>query len=215
MHEGQANNKSIEKTWCIDEKGAEAMKVVAFNGSPRGEGNTFHLIQKVFAELQKEGIQTEYVHVGSKPLQSCTACLKCKDNKDKKCILPDDGINGYIQKMEGAEGVLLGSPVYFSNITAQMKAFIDRVGYVSKANDGLFARKVGAAVVAVRRAGAMLAFSELNLFYLIQEMIIPGSSYWNIAIGRMPGDVLRDDEGMKTMEVLGQNMAWLLKKLYG
>lgn len=191
------------------------MKVVAFNGSPRGEGNTFHLIQRVFDELHKVKIQTECVHIGSKPLQGCTACVKCKDNRDKKCVLPDDGINGFIEKMEKADGILLGSPVYFSNVTAQMKAFIDRVGYVSRANDGLFRRKVGAAVVAVRRAGAMLAFSELNLFYLIQEMIVPGSSYWNIAIGRAPGDVLRDEEGMKTMEVLGQNMAWLLKKLYG
>jgi multimeric flavodoxin WrbA len=190
------------------------MKVVAFNGSPRGEGNTFHLIQRVFDELHKEGIQTEYIHIGNKDLKGCTACLQCKENKDKKCALPDDGINGFIQKMEKAEGVLLGSPVYFSNVTAQMKALIDRVGYVSTANDGLFKRKVGAAVVAVRRAGAMLAFSGLNLFYLIQEMIVPGSSYWNIAIGRVPGDVLRDEEGMKTMEVLGQNMAWLLKKLY-
>lgn len=191
------------------------MKVVAFNGSPRGEGNTFHLIQRVFDELHKEGIQTEYIHIGNKDLKGCTACMKCKENKDEKCALPDDGINGYIQKMEKAEGILLGSPVYFSNVTAQMKALIDRVGYVSKANDGLFRRKVGAAVVAVRRAGAMFAFSELNLFYLVQEMIVPGSSYWNIAIGRTPGEVLRDEEGMKTMEVLGQNMAWLLKKLYG
>jgi multimeric flavodoxin WrbA len=205
----------IEQTLCLDEKGVDAMKVVAFNGSPKGEGNTYHLIQRVFAELHKEGIQTEYIHIGNKDLKGCTACRKCQENKDKKCVLPDDGINGYIERIEKAEGILLGSPVYFSNVTAQIKAFIDRVGYVSKANDGLFKRKVGAAVVAVRRAGAMLAFSELNLFYLIQEMIVPGSSYWNIAIGRMPGEVLRDEEGMKTMEVLGQNMAWLLKKLYG
>ncbi len=190
-------------------------RVIAINGSPRRNGNTSILLGHIREELENEGISTEEVNLGGGVARGCTACMKCKENKDKKCVLPDDGINGYIQKMEKAEGILLGSPVYFSNVTAQMKALIDRVGYVSKANDGLFRRKVGAAVVAVRRAGAMFAFSELNLFYLIQEMIVPGSSYWNIAIGRTPGEVLRDEEGMKTMEVLGQNMAWLLKKLYG
>jgi multimeric flavodoxin WrbA len=191
------------------------MRVVAFNGSPRKKGNTYLLIQRVFEELKKEGIKTEYIHFGGKPLRGCTACLKCVENKDKKCVLPDDGLNGYVAKMEQAEGIILASPVYFSNVTAEMKALIDRVGYVSKANGTLLRRKVGAGVVAVRRAGATIVYSDLNFFFGIQEMIIPGSSYWNLGIGCLPGEVLKDEEGLKTMENLGKNMAWLLKKLHG
>lgn len=191
------------------------MKVVAFNGSPRKEGNTHLLIQRVLGELHKEGIETESIHFGGKPLRGCTACLKCVEKKNKECVLPDDGLNDYVAKMEQAEGIILASPVYFSNVTAEMKALIDRAGFVSKANGGLLRRKVGAAVVVMRRAGATIAFSDLNFFFGIQEMIIPGSSYWNLGIGRLPGEVLSDEEGLKTMEVLGQNMAWLMKKLYG
>jgi multimeric flavodoxin WrbA len=190
------------------------MRVVAFNGSPRKEGNTYLLIQRVFEELKGEGIETEYIHFGGKPLRGCTACLKCVEKKDKKCVLPDDGLNDYIAKMEEAEGIILASPVYFSNVTAEMKALIERAGYVMKANGGLLKRKVGAAVVAVRRAGATLVYSDLNFFFGINEMVIATSSYWNLGVGRTPGEVLKDEEGMKTMETLGQNMAWLLKKLY-
>jgi multimeric flavodoxin WrbA len=136
------------------------------------------------------------------------------EKKDKKCALPDDGLNDYVAKMEQAEGIILASPVYFSNVTAEMKALIDRVGYVSKANGTLLRRKVGAGVVAMRRAGATIVYSDLNFFFGIQEMIIPGSSYWNLGIGRLPGEVLKDEEGLKTMENLGKNMAWLLKKLF-
>ena len=191
------------------------MKVVAFNGSPRKNGNTFLLVQRVFEELKKEGIETECIHFGGRPLRGCTACLKCRENKDKQCVLPDDGLNGYIAKMEEAEGILLASPVYFSNVTAEMKALIDRAGYVAKANGGLLRRKVGAAVVAVRRAGATIVYSDLNFFFGINEMIIPGSSYWNLGLGRAAGEVLNDEEGLRTMEDLGKNMAWVLKKLYG
>jgi len=191
------------------------MRVVAFNGSPRKEGNTYLLIQRVFEELKIEGIETEYVHIGGKPLRGCTACLKCRENKDRRCVLPDDHLNGYVEKMAEAEGILLASPVYFSNVTAEMKALIDRAGFVSIANGGLLKRKVGAAVVAVRRAGATIVYSDLNFFFGIHGMIVPGSSYWNLGIGRSAGDVLKDEEGLKTMETLGKNMAWLLKKLYG
>lgn len=191
------------------------MRVVAFNGSPRGQGNTYLLVQKVFEELHKERIETEYVHIGGKSLRGCSHCLRCKENSDKKCALPDDGLNSYVEKMVEAQGIILASPVYFSNVTSEMKALIDRAGYVSRANGGLLTRKVGAAVVAVRRAGATMVYSDLNLFFGIQEMIIPGSSYWNLGIGREPGDVLKDEEGLATMVTLGRNMAWLLKKLYG
>jgi multimeric flavodoxin WrbA len=190
------------------------MKVVAFNGSPRKEGNTYLLVQKVFDELRKEGIETEYVHIGGKALRGCTACYKCKETKDKRCALPDDGLNGYIEKMENAQGIILASPVYYSNVTAETAALISRAGFVSTANGRILKRKVGAPVVAVRRAGANVVYSNLNFFFGIQEMIVPGSSYWNHGIGRDIGDVLKDEEGLATMTILGQNMAWLLKKLY-
>jgi multimeric flavodoxin WrbA len=189
------------------------MKVVALNGSPRKEGNTYLLIKKVFEELEKEGIQTEYIHIGASPLRGCIACLKCVERKDRLCALPDDGLNGYLEKMVEADGILLGSPVYFSNVTATTKALIERAGYVVKANGGLLRRKVGAAVVAVRRAGATIAYSDINFFFGINEMIIPGSSYWNLGVGRLVGEVEKDAEGLGTMKVLGQNMAWVLKKL--
>jgi multimeric flavodoxin WrbA len=190
------------------------MKVIAFNGSPRKNGNTHLLIQKVFDVLNGEGIQTESVQIGDKALRGCIACMRCMENRNKKCACSDDALNEYIQKMIGAEGILLASPVYFGTLTAGMKALIERAGFVSRANGNLFKRKVGAAVMAVRRAGAIMAYSEMNLFFGINEMIIPSSSYWNLAIGRNPGEVLNDEEGLKTMETLGENMAWLMKKLF-
>jgi len=189
------------------------MKVVAFNGSPRKEGNTYQSLQVVMGELQKEGIETEVVQLGGKNIHGCIACYKCFKNKDKECSIKDDGVNDYIKKMMEADGIIIGSPVYFSNITSEVKAFIDRAGLVARANDNLLKRKVGAGVVAVRRAGATFAFSAINFFFFIQEMIVPGSIYWNLAIGREPGDVQEDEEGMMTFKTLGQNMAWLLKKL--
>lgn len=189
------------------------MKVVAFNGSPRKEGNTYQSLQVVMGELQKEGIETEVIQLGGKSIHGCIACYKCFKNKDKECSIKDDGVNDYIKKMMEADGIIIGSPVYFSNITSEVKAFIDRAGLVARANDNLLKRKVGAGVVAVRRAGATFAFSAINFFFFIQEMIVPGSIYWNLAIGREPGEVQEDQEGMMTFKTLGQNMSWLLKKI--
>ena len=189
------------------------MKVVAFNGSPRKEGNTYQSLQVVIGELQKEGIETEMVQLGGKSIHGCIACYKCFKNKDKECSIKDDGVNDYIKKMMEADGIIIGSPVYFSNVTSEVKAFIDRAGLVARANDNLLKRKVGAGVVAVRRAGATFAFSAINFFFFIQEMIVPGSIYWNLAIGREPGEVQEDEEGMMTFKTLGQNMSWLLKKI--
>jgi multimeric flavodoxin WrbA len=189
------------------------MKVIAFNGSARKTGNTTILLNLVLDELQKQKIETELIHLAGKPLQGCIACYKCFQNKDKRCAVKKDALNEYLQKMIEADGIILGSPTYFSDISAAMKALIERCGMVSRANGDLFKRKVGAGVVAVRRAGAIHAFSSLNFFFLIGQMIVPGSSYWNVAIGRDPGEVNNDQEGIQTMKTLGQNMAWLLKKL--
>lgn len=190
------------------------MKVVAFNGSARKNGNTSILINEVFKELEKEGIETSLMQLGGKDIRGCKACYKCFERKDKKCAVDKDDANKYIEKMHKADGIIIGSPVYFADVSAETKALIDRAGLVSKANDDMLKRKVGAGVVVARRAGAIHAFDTINHFFTIGQMIIPGSSYWNIGIGRQPGEVESDDEGMHTMRVLGQNMAWLLKKIH-
>ena len=189
------------------------MKVIALNGSARKTGNTTILLNFVLDELKKKKIETELIQLAGKPLQGCIACYKCFQNKDKRCAVKKDALNEYLQKMIEADGILLGSPTYFADISAGMKALIERCGMVSRANGDLFKRKVGAGVVAARRAGAIHAFSSLNYFFLIGQMIVPGSSYWNVAIGRDPGEVNNDQEGIQTMRTLGVNMAWLLKKL--
>ncbi len=189
------------------------MKVVAFNGSPRKDGNTTYLVKTVFEELKKENIDCELVNLAGKNIHGCIACYKCVENQDKRCAVKNDFLNDCIEKMLDADGIILASPTYFSNVTTEMKALIDRAGLVSKVNSSMFKRKVGAGVVSVRRAGAIHVFNSLNLFFLIGEMIVPGSSYWNLAIGGDKGDVCSDPEGIETMKNLGKNMAWLLKKL--
>jgi len=189
------------------------MKVVAFNGSARKDGNTAVLIKRVFSVLESEGFETELVQLAGEHLYGCNACRTCYETKNSRCIIESDNVNAYIQKMIEADGIILGSPVYFSMMTPEMKALIDRAGYVARANSDLFKRKVGAAVVAVRRAGGIPTFDALNHFFLISQMIIPGSSYWNVGIGHKKGEVENDEEGMKTMDDLGKNMAFVLKKL--
>lgn len=188
------------------------MKVVAFNGSARKGGNTAILLGYVMRELEAEGIETELVELSGARIHGCLACRECSANKDRRCAQTKDEGNVFIEKMAAADGILLGSPTYVTDVSPEIKALIDRACMVSGANGGLFRRKVGAGVVAVRRAGAMHAFDTLNHFFLITEMIIPGSTYWNIGIGREIGDVEEDEEGIRTMKVLGRNMAWLLKR---
>jgi multimeric flavodoxin WrbA len=192
------------------------MKVVAFSGSARKDGNTAILVRQAFAELEKEGIATGLVQLAGETIRGCTACYRCFGTKDLRCAVSSetgDVVNDCIAKMVAADGIIIASPTYFADISPETKALIDRAGMVARANDNCYRRKVGAAVVAVRRAGAIHSFDSINHFFLISEMIIPGSSYWNIGIGRNIGEVEQDEEGMKTMADLGKNMAWLLKKL--
>ena len=189
------------------------LKVVAFNGSPRKDGNTATLLKRVLQVLEARGIKTELIQLAGTPLRGCNACRTCLTTKNKRCAIEDDNVNEYIQKMLEADGIILGSPVYFSMMTPELKALIDRVGYVARANSDMFRRKVGAAVVSVRRAGAIPTFDAINHFFLISQMIIPGSSYWNIGVGQKKGGVEGDKEGIETMVDLGKNMAWLIKKL--
>jgi len=189
------------------------INVVALNGSARKGGNTAILLKYVLKELENEGIHTELIELSGAKIHGCLACRKCSANKTGRCAQTDDMGNALIEKMEQADGILLGSPTYVADISPEIKALMDRACLVSKANGGIFRHKVGAAVVAVRRAGAIHAFDTLNHFFLISEMIVPGSSYWNIGMGREIGDVEKDEEGIQTMKTLGQNMAWLLKKI--
>ncbi len=189
------------------------MKVVAFNGSARKDGNTAILIRRVLRVLEAEGIETELIQLSGEQIHGCTACGVCLKIQNKQCKIVNDNVNLYIEKMIAADGIILGSPTYFSMMTSDMKALIDRAGFVGRANGDLFKRKVGAAVVAVRRAGGIPTFDAINHFFLISQLIIPGSSYWNIGIGLGKGDVEKDEEGLKTMDDLGKNMAWLLEKL--
>ncbi len=191
------------------------MKVVAFNGSARKEGNTAVLLNLVLDELRSEGIETELYTLAGKPIQGCTACYQCFEKKNRRCAVEKDIVNECIRKMDEADGILLGSPTYFADVSAGMKALIERCGMVGRANADMYHRKVGAAVVAVRRAGGIHVFNSLNYFFSISGMIIPGSSYWNLGIGRQPGEVNNDAEGVQTMKNLGKNMAWLLKKIRG
>ncbi len=188
------------------------MKVLAINGSARLNGNTAIMLNTALQVMAEEGIETELVQLGPKGLQGCIACYKCFEHKDRRCAVKDE-MNGYIEKMLEADGILLGSPTYFADLTTNMKSLIDRSGMVARANSDMFRRKAGAAVVTARRGGAIHTFDSLNHFFFISQMVVPGSSYWNMGYGREPGQVNGDDEGLATMRALGENMAWLLKKI--
>ena len=189
------------------------MKVIAINGSPRKNGNSSILIQKVLEELHREGIETEVISLSGHRVRGCTACMGCYVNKNQRCVFDDDLINECIEKMVEADGMILASPTYFADITPELKSMIDRVGLVSKANGDFLKRKLGAAVIAVRRGGAVHAFDSINHFFLISQMIVVGANYWNFAFGLNEGDVKADTEGLLNMYTLGVNFAWLLRKI--
>lgn len=189
------------------------MKVTAFNGSPRPDGNTAFLLRKVLEPIEKAGIEVELVQVGNTPLRGCTACGQCAVKKNKRCVIEGDKLNEYLEKMLASDGIILGSPSYFTSVTAEMKALIDRAGYVAVANGRLFARKVGAAVVAERRGGATHVMDTINHMFLMSRMIVPGSTYWNFGVGREKGEVANDQEGLANMQDLGETIAWLLQKM--
>jgi multimeric flavodoxin WrbA len=162
-------------------------------------------------KLEENGIDFEIIHIGNKAIRGCIACGKCRINKDEKCSITTDSLNEWIQSMKTADGLILASPVHYAGIPGTMKSFLDRSFYVAGSNGGLFRHKVAAAIVAVRRTGGSVTFDSLNHFLTYSEMILATSNYWNIIHGRTPGEVLQDEEGMQIMEVLGNNMAWLLK----
>jgi multimeric flavodoxin WrbA len=190
------------------------MKAVAINGSPRKGGNTEVLLRKVLEPLSSAGWDTEFIQLGGKKIKGCTACYRCEETKDSRCIIKTDILNGYLEKMLAAHAIILGTPTYFTDVSAEMKAFIDRAGLVALANDGLLRGKIGAAVVAVRRGGGTHAFDTINHMFLANGVIIPGSTYWNLGFGaRGKGEVAEDKEGLRNMEDLGKTIAWLGKAM--
>jgi multimeric flavodoxin WrbA len=187
------------------------MKTVAFNGSPNKKGNTYHALHMVTAELEKEGIETEIIHVGNKAIRGCIACGQCVKKQNEQCIQTEDPVNEWIQLMKEADGILIGSPVHYSAIAGTMKSFLDRAFYVTGVNDSMLRHKVGASVVAVRRSGGLPTFNQLNNFLSYSEMLMPTSNYWNVIHGTTPGEATQDLEGEQIMRTLGKNMAWLMK----
>lgn len=189
------------------------MKVVGITGSARKDGNTALIIGKVFDELNKEGIETELIQLADYEIQPCRGCFACKGRGN--CVFTNDGFAEIFSSMVKTDGIILGSPVYSADVSAKMKAFLERAGVVVATNPGLLRHKVGAAVAAVRRGGGMTTVDTMNHFMLNKEMIVVGSTYWNMVYGKEIGDVLSDDEGMANMRNLGENMAWLMKRLHG
>jgi multimeric flavodoxin WrbA len=187
------------------------MKVIAINGSPNKEGNTFHALRMVGDELEAGGIEFEILHIGHKLIHGCLACGKCGINKDEKCVIKTDDLNGWIQQIKDSDGLIIGAPVHYAGIPGTMKSFLDRLFYVAGSNGGLFRQKIAAAVVTVRRTGGSATFDSLNHYLNYSEMIIATSNYWNIIHGRSAGEVTQDLEGRQIMSVLGKNMEWLLK----
>lgn len=190
------------------------MKVLGISGSPRSGGNTELLIQTALGELASEGIETEFLPLAGRQILPCDGCGNCEGVEPPQCMLGDEDFEGMIERFMEADGILVGSPVYFGSATPQTMALLDRVGYISLKNGRFLRHKVGAAVVVARRAGKNFTFAQLNYFFLINEMIIPGSTYWNVAIGREKGEAANDAEGMQTVKNLAHNMAFLLKKLH-
>jgi multimeric flavodoxin WrbA len=190
------------------------MKVLGISGSPRPGGNTDILVNLALEVVAQEGIETEFLSLADRPIKPCMACRGCVKAEGFQCVQEDPAFAGIIERFLAADGFLVGSPVYFGSATPQTMALLDRVGYVARMKENFLRRKVGAAIVVARRAGQNFTFAQLNYFFLINEMIVPGSSYWNVGFGLNKGDVQNDQEALTTVHTLGSNMAWLMKKLH-
>ncbi len=191
------------------------MKVLSVNGSPREKGNTSIMLDRVCDHLARDGAEIDRAHLHTLGIAPCDACLKCAQSRDGVCHGPPDACNDLIDRSRAADVILLGSPVYFGSLTGQIKAYMDRVGFVSRVSDGFLRRKIGAAVVPARRAGQLFTFAELNMWFLINGMVVPGSTYWNVGHALHEGDILHDQEAMTTLDDLARNIGWLADRLRG
>ena len=189
------------------------MKVIAFNGSPHKMGNTASALELAKEQFESAGIEFEIFHVGTKPVAGCMGCGMCFKNKNEECIIKGDSVNEAIQKVKDADGVILASPVHYSGIAGNMKSFLDRLYYTCGANGNMMRHKVGSSLVAVRRSGGTATFDQLNHYLLISEMIVPASNYWNVIHGAAPGEIKEDGEGVQILNVMCENMIWILRSL--
>jgi len=187
------------------------MKVIAINGSSNAKGNTALALDQVCGALQQQGIETERIEIGKKAVRGCIGCNKCGEKQTRRCIFDDDILNPSLDALFAADGILVGSPVYYAGINGSLKCFLDRAFYVAESNGSIFWQKVGAGVVAVRRGGEATAWDQINKYFTITGMFIPSGTYWNMVFGAAPGEADKDVEGKQNMQVLGRNMAWLLK----
>jgi multimeric flavodoxin WrbA len=186
------------------------MKVLGINGSPRKGGNTEAILEMVFAPLKEAGIETEIIRIGGHAIHGCNACRSCFKNQNGRCVIETDMLNEVVATFGSIDGIVLGSPTYFSDVTPDMKAFMDRAGYVANANGAPLKHKAGAAITAVRRGGAIHCLDTMNHWLHCMQTFMVGSTYWNMVYGREIGEVQQDAEGVKTMQNLGLNMAHLL-----
>lgn len=189
------------------------MKALLINGSPRRNGNTDMMLDALREHLEKGGAEVERYQLGGVAVRGCAACGLCGKRQDGKCAIDDDIINEVISKILESDAVIIGSPTYFGSVSAEVKALIDRAGLVGMVNRRMFRRKIGAAVVAVRRAGSVEAFHTINNFFHLNQMIIPGSGYWTVGYGLRPGEVAGDAEAMSTIGALSANIIWLGEKI--
>jgi multimeric flavodoxin WrbA len=213
MNRRKTGSMAIKTCYDNEFRITENMKAVAFNGSPRKGGNTEVLLKKALAPLVAAGWETEIIQVGGAPIRGCRACMSCYKTRNSRCGQKDALFNQCMEKMIAADAILLGSPTYFTDVSAEMKALMDRAGFVAVVNGGLFRGKIGAAVVAVRRGGGTHAFDTMNHLFLMSGMVVPGSTYWNLGFGMREGEVEKDDEAARNMNDLGQTIAWLGKAL--
>lgn len=191
------------------------MKVVTINGSSRTSGNTATALDEISAVLNEKGIETERIQIGSDAIHGCVGCGYCAKQQNRRCVFDDDILNKNIDCFLDADGVIIGSPVYYAGINGALKCFLDRAFYVASANGALMRHKPGAGVVAVRRGGETTAWDQLNKYFTISEMFVPSSHYWNMVFGMQPGEAKQDVEGLQCMRILGENMAWLLNAVAG
>lgn len=187
------------------------MNVIAINGSPKTNGNTAYALDLVCESLKSHGIETDRIEIGKKAIHGCIGCGYCGEKQNRRCVFNDDILNENMDKLLDADGILVGSPVYYAGVNGALKAFLDRAFFVGMANGDLFRHKVGAGIVAVRRGGEIAAWDQLNKYFTISEMFVPSGTYWNMVFGLEPGEAAQDVEGSQNMRILGANMAWLLE----
>jgi multimeric flavodoxin WrbA len=188
------------------------MHAVAISGSPRKSGNTEVLLQRCLAGLATKGITGDLISLRDKTIKGCRACAMCSRNRDKQCNTKDDDFHPIFAAMQSADIIVVGSPVYFGSATPEMMALLDRAGYVSRANGHLFSRKLGGPIAVARRAGHNFTYAQLMFWFTINDLIVPGSTYWNVGLAGLPGEIAEDEECLRTIDRFAENLAWLAEK---